>query len=972
VSVFLSVFGEGGRTGGGGGVPVDPPTNLTLPYFDVGSSTVIGGEWLLNPGEVGGAVTSIALRVQSTNNIDVPGTVFVDWTAAATGIGVGVNPGDTAFIARRAIGPGGTRYDLNPAGLGPMANPGSGYDLVTLAVVVGNTVVPVTSPAAANIGMPTNGAVLRLETGGAATAIDLTKVTVTVSDVAYEAGVAVTRVRTLYVQDEQRKPYNEGAAVVTSPGTFHLLLTDFIYNEDATHKTTITSINFAAGWIPGAPAGTWAGTPVRLDSLAYPRPAIRPASRPYLRDAGAGLALEFVVVCPNARLGRSVYSVAAWQRQGAVDGPVARSTAEVRSVFTPAAGRNPSGFAAPAYQVAVARGALPDGEGEIRYQVEPWLGPVRNSVDFGDDWPTVHPPKGLPYLLDTAGVHTPVYAWVNDNEVAGGAPAVQTGTADPGSAASYATFNDAATALQAYNNGRGHNDTSGGVIMLRAVAGSAMGDAATAYCVKTSMSARTAGILPLVVEAVGGAPGAAVRLCGLQRSAAAANRVVMSRMHYRFLTFDGVGQTANNIIVDGTSAGAPSTKPTSAAARITILEDCDVVESDTGSVESIYRPGFRYDYRVNHQNASQAGAFVAGSNVYGGVLVTMGSYYRRATSGSTFDPFLCAGSRFVNHAVAGVIKTPLLPTAWRDRIVTHVRVDHSHATAVPLSFLNAGGATGTNIDGLFLRAVFARHTATGSIQTIRISADTQSAPCHRALVQGFSSDAGAAAYSDANGRANFFYDDTGYGPKDMAHLFIQASFCPSWNMKSDYFLDSTQRPANGGTQHNGALSYRGTGVVWDTPAAADGTSRVYRAKLEVPAGTALTDAGYWEDRGLVALAYYNLQSGRVGNYLLRNGVGCYGNVANGSANYNTLTYDSWLGETWSRGGIQNGGTFDVAYEARASAADVFALGDYRPKAGTSPLLNRIPAGRAYAPFDILGVPIPDDGTGSAGAYQRAA
>ena len=57
MSVFLSVFGEGGRTGGGGGdVPVDPPTNLTLPFFDVGSSTVIGGEWLLNPGGVGGAV----------------------------------------------------------------------------------------------------------------------------------------------------------------------------------------------------------------------------------------------------------------------------------------------------------------------------------------------------------------------------------------------------------------------------------------------------------------------------------------------------------------------------------------------------------------------------------------------------------------------------------------------------------------------------------------------------------------------------------------------------------------------------------------------------------------------------------------------------------------------------------------------------------------------------------------------------
>ena len=82
--------------------------------------------------------------------------------------------------------------------------------------------------------------------------------------------------------------------------------------------------------------------------------------------------------------------------------------------------------------------------------------------------------------------------------------------------------------------------------------------------------------------------------------------------------------------------------------------------------------------------------------------------------------------------------------------------------------------------------------------------------------------------------------------------------------------------------------------------------------------------------------------------------------------------ESWLAEAWSRGGIFNGGLFADAYEARASSADVFAVGDYRPKAATSPLLGRIPAGRAFAPFDILGTAIPDDGTGAAGAYQRAA
>lgn len=44
-------------------------------------------------------------------------------------------------------------------------------------------------------------------------------------------------------------------------------------------------------------------------------------------------------------------------------------------------------------------------------------------------------------------------------------------------------------------------------------------------------------------------------------------------------------------------------------------------------------------------------------------------------------------------------------------------------------------------------------------------------------------------------------------------------------------------------------------------------------------------------------------------------------------------------------------------------------GNYSPQAGVSPLLNRIPAGMAWGPFDMYGTAIDNTGLGAAGAYQ---
>jgi hypothetical protein len=46
-------------------------------------------------------------------------------------------------------------------------------------------------------------------------------------------------------------------------------------------------------------------------------------------------------------------------------------------------------------------------------------------------------------------------------------------------------------------------------------------------------------------------------------------------------------------------------------------------------------------------------------------------------------------------------------------------------------------------------------------------------------------------------------------------------------------------------------------------------------------------------------------------------------------------------------------------------------GNYTPTT-SSVLLNRIPAGKAVLPYDLHGLPIPNDGTGAIGAFQLTA
>jgi hypothetical protein len=122
--------------------------------------------------------------------------------------------------------------------------------------------------------------------------------------------------------------------------------------------------------------------------------------------------------------------------------------------------------------------------GHVRLKALPWRGDVVLDSQLGangdgNDWqgaaflasgvdvsPNFH---NLAFYIDN-GKYSPVYAWVSG--AAGGSPAIQTSTSDPGASAYYASVSTAVTALKAYNNTGGnrpagvHNDGNGGVICV--------------------------------------------------------------------------------------------------------------------------------------------------------------------------------------------------------------------------------------------------------------------------------------------------------------------------------------------------------------------------------------------------------------------------------------------------------------------------------------------------------------------------
>lgn len=874
-----------------------------------------------------------------------------------------------------------------------------------------STVAPITTAGQA-IPLDLNGWCVRIDTVGSQTIADATRLIVALSRPGFTSTGGATTVADLCNGTRQmRRAFPNQASALLATGTgFIVALDNLIHQAD-----TVVSITLLAGFFTGQTESiTIAGPGItRNDTLPYEPFGLRPITLPWRRCTTA-IDVEFMAASEFARNGGQLACVRARWKSGASYGPWASTSTMVRSIATPASGRTVTTtgagltqpLALPVYRVTVDTSTCPDstsrGSTTIVYQGYDHCGNVVwDSETMGaplqaDGRPTnFDPPAGLPVIVDKAGNHTPIYAWINRDGTAGGSAAIQTGTTDPGAAASYASEAAALTAARAWNNSnRGHNTTSGIILLFRDVAGGSLGDAATGYWQRASMAGFSDGLLPPVLASAqylaSGDTSALCRRQGVQDNGttAATSKRVDGIYEWRGIIFDSTGRAgANNIVIDGSSGGGASTA--SAATTAGLFLDCDVVgNSAAGSSNPVlWRQGWRWDVRVRQTGLCGAQDVANLPTAFTAMMVNAGCYYAGVAADNIRMNLICIGGcQFDNVSVweYGGTTTSSAVTNVIDAFLMHSRIDYDTAGA---QLINIGRSTGgtsglrsANWNGRVILNVLVTKTA-GTGPAVAISADGVYNSGKRVLIDGLASD---AVGPESNARFNFNYNDQGYIQLLKQGTARRCAF-PSFNIKDDTF-------AGGAGEFPSAVA-----AAWaaNTPVvrgtfAHDGNATVaarvyYQAVANFTTGTDqatdLADAGRWVNVGTNVGVLFGAQPQRTGNwrtqFQVRNWQNCIATTANGDTGFGT---SSWAGEVPMRGGKFQPGTAgyrDTWWRARrtASAGD---RGDYRPRAlasgdaNDSPLLAMVPAGETVTPFDLIGVTRPTDGTACAGPFERAA
>lgn len=864
-----------------------------------------------------------------------------------------------------------------------------------------SAVSPITT-AGQSLPLDLDGWCLQINTTGGQTIADATKLIVTLARPGYDAtGTATTVPDTcLGTRLMRRATPNQASALLATGSAFIVALDNLIYAADS-----IVSVTLQPGFFTGqTDTITFSGPSVtRNDALVYEPFAIRPITLPWRRCTNS-IDVEFMAASDWARSNRQLACVRARWKSGVTYGPWATSATMVRSASTPASGRtvttNGAGLtqplALPVYSVTVDTSTCPDsttrGSACIVYQAFDWCGNVVwdsevNGIALQSDGrpSDLSPPAALPIIVDKAGNHAPIYAWVNRDGTAGGSAAIQTGTTDPGSAGSYASENAAFVAARAYNNAnRGHNTTSGIVILYRDVAGSGLGDATTGYWQRATMSGFSDGLVPPVLCSAqyltSGTTSTNCRRQGVQDdgTTAATSKNVAGVYEWRGIVFDSTGRAAaNNIVLDGQTGGGASTP--AAATTCGIFLDCDVVgNSSAGSSNPVlWRMGWRWDWRVSLTGVAGAQDLANLSTAYTGLIVSAGSYYSGSAAANIRANLICIGGcQFDNLGVWEYAGTTTSSAVMNpvDCIMAHSRVDYDTASAQLINIGRATGATSglrsANWNGRALINVLVTKTS-GTSPCIAISADGVYNTGRRIILDGIAADAVGA---ESNARLNFCYNDQGY-IQLLKRGTVKRGAMPSYNTKDDTFAGSA-----GEFPSAVAAAWTATTPVVRGTFAHDGNATVsarvyYQAVADFTTGTVqatdLADAARWVNVGTNVGVLFGAQPQRTGNWRAQFNVRNWQNVvattANGDTGFGT---GSWAGEVPFRGGnfqptITN--WRDTWWTTRRTAG---TRGDYRP-AVSSPLRGVVPAGEATTPFDLIGVTRPSGATSCAGPLEPA-
>lgn len=625
--------------------------------------------------------------------------------------------------------------------------------------------------------------------------------------------------------------------------------------------------------------------------------------------------------------------------------------------------------------------------------------------------------------VDITGVSTTLAGAQASNKVYADLGTLATAIRRVNRSASAVTIADPTTGAASYSYQRPtlHDDLSGGVAVCPAVTGSTYGADANAYSMWQSLSSQAnypPGLTSFEIRSQTGLPTEGVRWRGQHSDGSNltfTSRAVPSRVRLRGLTLDSTGITVanQNVVFTGTESSASA--KTESTAICSVMIDCVTKCSTTASAGisvPYYQRGLAWDYRSEDNNATSGTQYNQSVGIYtAGLVVSVGSYYGQDGSSisRTIDAPCLMGVKLRNVILDGPAETGRVRPRYKGRMffnleeqltVTTLSVALSSTVNYPIvggegycnvhvwapNFTSASPPVGFSNDGVKFEAdalivyhvgAVARQASDTSSLRINIGYQDQGyLRMNKRVFYNFSASRAfntkTAAFNAPElpytGTSAVHSTATAYSKGAVVAQYRQWATSQAVTVGQVWYNatnDNTYTCTTAGTTNATGTgpSGTGTGITDGTAVWAYHGSSVafgYQAKQAVPAGTALTDAAYWYQGGLQDAPFLQ-QPLRQGNsdflYMTR----CIGNVAAISSNASVPgTGNSWAGIKW-----------DATSEFGATWANYYnnaAGDDYTPKPGGE-LVNRIPAGRAVAPFDLVGKPIPNDGTGATGPLQ---
>jgi len=608
-------------------------------------------------------------------------------------------------------------------------------------------------------------------------------------------------------------------------------------------------------------------------------------------------------------------------------------------------------------------------------------------------------------------------------------PGAAASYADPNAAAIAIEAWNANTA----NRGAGftHNDMSGGVIVFREISGSTRGTNADTYAIRNSMSGRTMGLLPIEFRSLSGVASDQVRLRGLKPDGSAtSSKIIPLRTRWRGLTFDGTGTSgAANTILDGSGSSIPNTPFTSANVATIEQINCKAFSNSSAGTSNtiIFRAGIRFLFNFFHDTPTGAGDVGNNPAAYIGIYSCVGSEFTRTTQLAAAACIgLANGVRLTNVRLSTTDNGGVLANNWDQNIWYNVRSDHLNPTANQVSI----GMSRPIYWGVGVCNLLIRKCGSNSSPLMSIGADGALYEYKNIVLQhigGFGqrinvnyNDQGwlalvkrltmfGCSFHNYNTKRDTF--PAGETPVDTNHgvvnttviwykgaiVYDAANPTISSITLSGSTATVTTSAAHGlttgdivrllgqtSTAFEGTYSITVTSATTftytraSTPTGAASVVGTYWSKLntfyqaiqDVPAGTAVSNAAYWESQGTNKFnTSFGAQSRRVGNWFSTYGVGSFGNFASVTANGDTVSSPtSWFGERFP-GVINSPYSTWVVNDSSALGTNLWAdQGDFKPKVG-SPMQNQVAAGFACTLFDLAGITRRNGGNGAAGPYE---